>query len=359
MGATLERLELLVADNIDGTGNALANAIIGNKGNNVLRGLAGNDVLNGDFGNDLLVGGDGNDHLTAHAGEDTLVGGAGSDIFHFGHALVLDGVEVVADFNGLPGGDKLNFASLLLSNFALPASDFIQTVTANGSTTIRVDTNGTVGGPGFVDMAVLQGVSTDLDGLLANGSITLDFNPMVPATPPTDGTAGADSKSGAGISDLIRGLAGNDTLTGNAGFDTLDGGAGADSLVGGADSDTYVIDNAKDRIDESGGGTDDRILASIAINLTNATYAGIEHVTLAGVAALSAIGNGGANMLIGNAGAQQARRRARRRHPHRRRGERQLHHRWRGPDHRVCRWRHRSWSSARPSLRSWAITWKI
>ena len=66
-----------------------------------------------------------------------------------------------------------------------------------------------------------------------------------------------------------------------------------------------MVNSAGDKIDESGGGTDDRILASIAIDLNNAAYAGIEHVTLTGVAALSAIGNGGANMLIGNAAANK------------------------------------------------------
>ena len=32
---------------------------------------------------------------------------------------------------------------------------------------------------------------------------------------------------------------------------------------------------------------------------------GVEHATLAGIAALSAFGNGGANMLIGNAAANK------------------------------------------------------
>ena len=169
-------------------------------------------------------------------------------------------------------------------------------------------------------MAVLQGVSTDLDGLLANGSIA---EADTPPTPPINGTAGADGKLGTGVSDLIRGLGGNDTLTGDAGFDTLDGGAGADSMIGGTESDTYFVNSAGDRIDETGGGTDDRIFTSIAIDLSKAAYAGIEHVTLAGVAALR-------NRQRRRQHAdrqrrrQQARRQGRRRHADRWRRQRHL-----------------------------------
>ena len=47
--------------NLTGTGNALANTLIGNTGNNVLDGGAGNDVLIGGLGADTLIGGAGND----------------------------------------------------------------------------------------------------------------------------------------------------------------------------------------------------------------------------------------------------------------------------------------------------------
>jgi len=76
---------------------------------------------------------------------------------------------------------------------------------------------------------------------------------------------------------------------------------GTDSLIGGDGNDTYVIDNAGDKISETGAEINDRILASINIDLT--AYAGIEHVTLTGSSALNATGDGSANMLIGNSGA--------------------------------------------------------
>src|SRR5262249_29349332 len=105
-------------------------------------------------------------------------------------------------------------------------------------------------------------------------------------------------------STLVQGLGGNDSLTGGHGFDTLDGGTGADPLSGGFGSDTYIVDSAKDVIQETNDSDqDDRIQASISIDLNSAAYANIEHVTLTGTAALNATGNDGDNLLIGNAGA--------------------------------------------------------
>src|SRR5262249_14762438 len=145
----------------------------------------------------------------------------------------------------------------------------------------------------------------DIAGLLANGVLVQGGLVLAPATPAIQGTSSADSKVGGSLSDLLVGLAGNDTLIGNGGADTLDGRTGTDSLLGGTGNDTYVIDSAGDKISETGGDTDDRIQASISIDLLAIAlaFAGIEHVTLTGTAALNATGNGADNMLIGNGGA--------------------------------------------------------
>ena len=58
LAGNIENLTLTGAANINGTGNATDNMIIGNNGNNVVSGLAGNNALNGGgFGNDTLNGG--------------------------------------------------------------------------------------------------------------------------------------------------------------------------------------------------------------------------------------------------------------------------------------------------------------
>jgi large repetitive protein len=77
---------------VNGTGNALANTIIGNSGVNHLSGLASNDTLLGEGGNDTLTGG---------TGADVLTGGAGTDTFRLALADSLLGTS------GTPGYDKI------------------------------------------------------------------------------------------------------------------------------------------------------------------------------------------------------------------------------------------------------------
>ena len=56
---------------------------------------------------------------------------------------------------------------------------------------------------------------------------------------------------------------------------------------------------------ETGGDDDDRIQASITIDLNSAAYDGVEHVTLTGTGALNATGDDADNLLIGNGGANK------------------------------------------------------
>ncbi|MCC6920585.1 MAG: hypothetical protein IT548_15415 [Alphaproteobacteria bacterium] len=86
--AEVERLVLTGSADVNGTGNALANAITGNAGANALNGAAGNDTLTGGGGNDTLTGG-GNDDL--------LNGGAGADLFRFSAAS--SGTDTIQGFS--------------------------------------------------------------------------------------------------------------------------------------------------------------------------------------------------------------------------------------------------------------------
>jgi hypothetical protein len=82
---------------------------------------------------------------------------------------------VIADFTGGPGGDVVDLASVLGGfDFASDnINDFVRTSTANGNTTIQLDQDGTSNGVNFTDVVVLEGVSTDLAGLLTNGNLVV------------------------------------------------------------------------------------------------------------------------------------------------------------------------------------------
>ena len=94
LGANLENLTLTGVNNINATGNTVANILIGNAGVNKITGMEG---------------------------DDTLTGGAGADRFVFNS--VLDGADTITDYNGLVSGvadgDMVQFAaSLLVGTFA-------------------------------------------------------------------------------------------------------------------------------------------------------------------------------------------------------------------------------------------------
>src|SRR5262249_53115682 len=102
-----------------------------------------------------------------------------------------------------------------------------------------------------------------------------------------------------GADNRITGTGKNDTLLGSGGNDTLNGGAGADNLVGGTGNDTYVVDNAGDKVDETGGDGP----ATVQSSISSILGAGIENLTLTGAGAINGTGNALDNILIGNSGA--------------------------------------------------------
>lgn len=244
LSAHVENL-VLFGSALFGTGNDLANRIIGTGLANQLDGAAGNDTLLGGAGDDTLDGGSGADSLQGSTGNDRLDGGAGAD--------TLDGGS----------GDDLYEVD--------DAGDTVIERPDSGIDTVRASADYTLSDN--VERLMLTGGALRGTGNDLNNTIT-----------------------GNGLANSLSGGAGNDTLDGGAGADRLDGGDGADVLQGGAGNDLYIVDNANDEILETFNGGIDSVLASVDYVLGD----NAERLTLIG-AALTGTGNARDNTIIGNA----------------------------------------------------------
>ena len=208
LGDNVENLTLTGSDAINGTGNALANTIIGNSARNILDGKAGVDNLDGGDGSDLYLVGLVTDHPS--------------------HEFV---------DSGLIGFDEVRFTSTRTGTLTLYSEDTgIENVVIGTGTAAAAVTTGTTA------------LNVNASAVLNSLSIT--------------GNAGANLLTGTAFDDILAGCAGNDTLTGGDGNDTLIGGKGNDRLTGGDGSDCFVFNtdpNAssnKDTITDFQSGTD-------------------------------------------------------------------------------------------------------
>ncbi|MDD5385164.1 MAG: Ig-like domain-containing protein, partial [Gallionella sp.] len=343
LGNNLENLNLTGADNIDGTGNALDNVIVGNDGNNLLSGGAGVDWLDGGAGNDTLSGGTGDDTLWGGADADAMAGGAGSDTYYVDNAgdqvtenlnegwdLVQSSVTYtlganVEDLN-LDGTDNINGTGNELDNringnsgdnilqggagndrlFGYGGADTMEG--GAGNDTYVVDNIGDV---------IVENLNEGTDLVYSSISYTLTDN-VENLTLDGQGNTGTGNAQNnviigynANISYALSGGAGNDTLTGNNGSDTLDGGSGTDVMNGGYGDDTYHVDNAGDQVIENFAGRTyyswgwqytipdtDTVNASISYTLGN----NLENLNLTGAGNINGTGNALDNIINGNDG---------------------------------------------------------
>jgi Ca2+-binding RTX toxin-like protein len=156
--AAIENLTLLWG-NINGTGNGLANTIIGSSGAN---------TLDGGIGADKLLGGPGNDKLYGGLGNDTLTGGANNDVFVFNTPLnAATNRDVITDFNHVAdtfqlenaiftrlgaGVHALNPAFFHAGAAAADANDYIVYNKATGALFYDVNGNGAGGAIQFATL---------------------------------------------------------------------------------------------------------------------------------------------------------------------------------------------------------------
>jgi Ca2+-binding RTX toxin-like protein len=226
---------------------------IGGAQGDTVTGHEGDDILEGRAGDDTLTGGGGDDDISGGAGTNMIDAGNGDDIIR-SVGLGLDTVM------GGAGNDTaiIDYSALTAMVINLPAGE----------------------------IAFGDGVDTGVDLTGVERFII------------TTGSGNDDIATLAG-NDEIRTGAGTDSIDAGAGDDHLDGGSGADAMTGGDGDDTYVVDDAGDTIVEAWGEGTDTVYSSAAVY---ALAFNLENLIATGAAAHRLRGNGGNNIVTGEAG---------------------------------------------------------
>ncbi len=238
---------------ITGTGSAFANRIVGNDNNNKLFGLAGADTMLGGLGDDSLDAGSGLDSLSGEAGNDTLLG--------LGDRDTLLGGEGDDSLDGGTLGDSMAGGA---GNDSYQVDDKLDVVT--------------------------EALSAGTDEVFSKLDFTLGLN-VENLT--LQGTAAK------GIGNIL-----DNRLIGTDSANFLDGVVGADTMRGKGGADTYIVDSAKDLVDESVGGSgSDTVQSLVTFDLNDGAgqvLGDVEHLVLTGKAVIDGIGNKLDNSSTGN-----------------------------------------------------------
>ena len=289
LAAGVENLELTGYDNLNATGNDLANVLIGNMGNNILDGGKGADTMRGSRGLDTYYVDDVGDRVLeeANGGYDIVYSSAS---FSFAdqsiEQLILTGngdLNVLGDSAGnrITGTSGANMLDGGAGNDALDGRGGDDLLKGGaGNDTFYVDSQGDV---------VVEAANGGYDELLSTTSYTLQAGVHVERLYLT------------GLGSLN--LTGNElanSLAGNGGNNVLDGGGGADQMTGGAGNDTFHVDNVKDAVSEYSGQGSDTVIASVSYTLGSSAY--VEFLVLSGTANTNGTGNNIANTITGNTG---------------------------------------------------------
>jgi Ca2+-binding RTX toxin-like protein len=289
LGDDLENLALVGGMDVDGTGNALDNVLVGNDGANHLEGGAGADELYGGLGDDYLVletsadrafesegegidtierrydtnlvlnenienlvlgsgvvTGNGNaldNTITGNAGGNKLAGLDGDDALYG-----LDGDDQMWGGNGddaLYGGVGNDYLDGENGIDRLDGGDGNDVYVVDDSGDIVVEASG--GGTDQVQASASYVLSENIENLFLIGAADIDGT----------GNALANYLAGGDGANVLSGMGGNDTIV---------GGGGNDHLIGGAGDDSYVWDetSGSDTIDNTDGGFDGLFFNGIA-----------------------------------------------------------------------------------------------
>ena len=141
-------------------GNGVVDELISIEG---VIGSSNDDVLLGATGDEALLGGPGNDIIEGRGGADVLFGGAGED--RFVYRDVLDGGDVIADFDAIASADETAGDAVVIEDAALEGFDpdvsdvsaFFDLVDDGDDAELQVDADG--GGDDFTTLATLPGLA--------------------------------------------------------------------------------------------------------------------------------------------------------------------------------------------------------
>ena len=322
LGTGIENLTLTGSANISGTGNTLANYLVGNSGDNSLSGGIGNDTMDGGTGNDTMIGGGHDDTYYVDSLGDVVIEDAvpGTDtiIAPFNYTLVginnvenltITGAATSATGNNLnntitgnsldniidggTGGDRMvggagNDTYYIENNY-----DSIIEDANGGNDTVYLTVNNS-----FIGENVENYISLGANNIVANAADNLiQGNDAIGWA---NGMGGNDTIYGYAGNDGLDGGDGNDLLYGGDGVDTLAGGTGIDTLIGALGNDLYYVDNVGDTVIEyANEGTVDSVKSTISYTLPD----NVEWLGLDGAGNIDGTGNSLGNQITGNTGA--------------------------------------------------------
>jgi Ca2+-binding RTX toxin-like protein len=291
---------VLIGTGGTGTGNALANTIIG---------TSGADTITGGGGGDRLFGGDGNDHYYVSQADDIVFENAGQGI---------DTVTAGTSYYLYANIENLDFTTFDGAGFYGVGNDLDNRITGTYGSNLLIGGGGNDTLDGDSGNDLLFGEAGD-DRLL--GGAGIDYLVGGDGDDYLEGSIGADALYGGAGNDFLRGSEttffdpisaafrpitdfSTDILVGGAGNDTLDGYTGLgdyDLLDGGAGDDTYLVDTPADLTFEAAGGGLDTVFANI-IDAGYYLYAEVENLVLQGTTPFG-VGNELDNRLTGSASA--------------------------------------------------------
>ncbi|MFN0304965.1 MAG: beta strand repeat-containing protein, partial [Burkholderiales bacterium] len=304
LGANFENLTLIGAGDINATGNALANILIGNAGNNTLRGAAGADQMAGGAGNDTYIISGAGDVITEFANE-------GIDTVRSTISYTLGShVENLT----LTGSNSINGTGNALANILSGNVADNQLSGGQGDDIYIIDESDTVtesAGAGIdqVQIDSTYVLDANIEALLLTGTSAIDgrgnaLNNLIVGNAAGNtlrggtGSNGNDILQGMAGSDNLRDTSGNSLLDGGAGNDTLSGGPGNDLFAGGAGNDTITTGFGSDIIAFNRNDGQDTVNASTGADNTLSIGGGVTYADMG----LSKSGN---HLILKLGGADQ------------------------------------------------------